>query len=66
MKGFVGVIEQNCIEKALLLMLIEFHKSEYKNLVLKVYMKNKNTINFYYKNLFKITNEHINKKTKEI
>jgi putative acetyltransferase len=75
-KGFIGVMEENyiaglfvkkeyqreCIGKKLL----DYCKSKYLVLKLDVFIKNKNALNFYYKNGFKVLDEHFSEETNEI
>lgn len=75
-KGFIGIIEENYIaglfvkkeyqREGIGQKLLENCKSKYLYLKLDVFTKNKNAVNFYYKNNFKVIDEHINEETKEI
>lgn len=74
-KGFIGVIEGNYIaglfvkkeyqRQGIGQKLINYCKSKYLNLKLDVFIKNKNAVNFYYKNGFKVLNEHFSEDTKQ-
>ncbi|NFO05015.1 N-acetyltransferase [Clostridium botulinum] len=74
-KGFIGIVEENYIAGLFVKkeyqrdgigqQLIEYCKSKYLSLKLDVFIKNKNAVNFYYKNNFKVLDEHINEDTKE-
>ncbi|NFN48670.1 N-acetyltransferase [Clostridium botulinum] len=74
-KGFIGIVEENYIAGLFVKkeyqrdgigqMLIEYCKSKYLSLKLDVFIKNKKALNFYYKNNFKVLDEHINEDTKE-
>lgn len=74
-KGFVGVVEDNYIggifvkkeyqREGIGQKLIDFCKAKYPYLTLHVFTKNKNAINFYYKNDFVVLEELINEDTKE-
>lgn len=74
-KGFIGVIEQRYIaglfvkkeyqREGVGQKLLEYCKSKYQYITLDVFMKNKNAVNFYYKNNFKVLDKHINEETKE-
>lgn len=46
--------------------LIDYCKSKYLLLKLDVFIKNKNAVNFYYKNGFKVLNEHFSEEANEI
>ncbi|BCZ47280.1 acetyltransferase [Clostridium gelidum] len=75
-KGFIGVIEENYIAglfvkkeyqgKGIGQKLIDYCKSKYLLLKLDVFIKNKNAVNFYYKNGFKVLDEHFSEETNEI
>lgn len=75
-KGFIGIIEEEYIaglfvkreyqREGIGKALIEYIKPKYKQLTLDVYAKNKNAINFYCKNNFKVVNEKKNEDTKEL
>lgn len=75
-KGFIGIIEEGYIaglfvkseyqREGIGKALIEYIKPKYKQLTLDVYAKNKNAINFYCKNNFKVVNEKKNEDTKEL
>ena len=75
-KGFVGIMEQSYIagifvkkeyqKEGIGSKLIEYCKSKYPYLTLDVFIKNRNSVNFYLKNNFKVLNKHINKETEEI
>ena len=75
-KGFIGIIEEGYIaglfvkseyqREGVGKKLIEYIKPKYKQLTLDVYAKNKNAINFYCKNNFKVVNEKKNEDTKEL
>lgn len=75
-KGFIGVIEGNYIAGLFVKKeyqrdgigqkLIDYCKSKYLLLKLDVFIKNKNAVNFYYKNGFKVLDEHFSEETNEI
>jgi len=75
-KGFIGVIEGNYIAglfvkkeyqgEGIGQKLIDYCKSKYLLLKLDVFIKNKNAVNFYYKNGFKVLDEHFSEETNEI
>lgn len=75
-KAFIGVIEGNYIAglfvkkeyqgEGIGQKLIDYCKSKYLHLKLDVFIKNKNAVNFYYKNGFKVLDEHFSEETKEI
>lgn len=75
-KGFIGITEGNYIaglfvkkeyqREGIGRNLIDYCKCKYSFLKLDVFMKNKNAVNFYYKNGFKILDEHLNEETSEI
>lgn len=75
-KAFIGVIEGNYIAglfvkkeyqgQGIGKKLIDYCKSKYLHLKLDVFIKNKNAVNFYYKNGFKVLDEHFSEETKEI
>lgn len=74
-KAFIGVIEGNYIAglfvkkeyqgEGIGKKLIDYCKSKYLYLKLDVFIKNKNAVNFYYKNGFKVLDEHFSEETKE-
>ena len=74
-KGFIGIIDQGYIagifvkkqyqREGIGQKLLEYCKSKYPYITLNVFMKNKNALNFYYKNNFKVFNKHLNEETKE-
>jgi putative acetyltransferase len=75
-KGFIGVIERNYIAglfvkkeyqgQGIGQKLIDCCKSKYLFLKLDVFIKNKNAVNFYYKNEFEVLDEHFSEETNEI
>jgi putative acetyltransferase len=75
-KGFIGVMEKNYIaglfvkkeyqRESIGKKLLDYCKSKYLVLKLDVFIKNKNAVNFYYKNGFKVLDEHFSEETKEI
>ncbi|ERK30756.1 N-acetyltransferase [Clostridium intestinale] len=75
-KGFIGVIEGTYIaglfvrkeyqREGIGQKLLDYCKSKYLILKLDVFVKNKNAVNFYYKNGFKVLDEHFSKETNEI
>ena len=75
-KGFIGVIEETYIaglfvkkeyqREGIGQKLIDYCKSKYLLLKLDVFIKNKNAVNFYYKNGFKVLDEHFSEETNEI
>ncbi|AKA67835.1 N-acetyltransferase [Clostridium scatologenes] len=75
-KGFIGITEGNYIaglfvkkeyqREGIGRNLIDYCKCKYPFLKLDVFMKNKNAVNFYYKNGFKVLDEHLNEETSEI
>ncbi|WP_238917588.1 N-acetyltransferase [Clostridium sp. YIM B02555] len=75
-KGFIGVMEENYIaglfvkneyqREGIGKKLLDYCKSKYLVLKLDVFIKNKNAVNFYYKNGFKVLDEHFSEETKEI
>lgn len=75
-KGFIGVVEQNYIaglfvkkeyqREGIGYKLIEYCKSKYPYLILNVFTKNKNAVNFYHKNDFKVLDECIHDETNEM
>ncbi|OOM77650.1 putative N-acetyltransferase YjaB [Clostridium puniceum] len=75
-KAFIGVIEGNYIAglfvkkeyqgEGIGQKLIEYCKSKYFHLKLDLFIKNKNAVNFYLKNGFKVLDEHFSEETKEI
>lgn len=75
-KGFIGVIEGNYIaglfvekeyqREGIGQKLIDYCKSKYLLLKLDVFIKNKNAVNFYYKNGFKVLDEHFSEEANEI
>lgn len=75
-KGFIGITEGNYIAglfvkkeyqgKGIGKNLIDYCKCKYLFLKLDVFMKNKNAVNFYNKNGFKVLDEHFNEETNEI
>ncbi|AWI05749.1 N-acetyltransferase [Clostridium drakei] len=75
-KGFIGITEGNYIaglfvkkeyqREGIGRNLIDYCKCKYWFLKLDVFMKNKNAVNFYYKNGFKVLDEHLNEETSEI
>lgn len=74
-KGFIGITEGNYIaglfvkkeyqREGIGRNLIDYCKCKYSFLKLDVFMKNKNAVNFYYKNGFKVLDEHFNEETNE-
>jgi putative acetyltransferase len=74
-KGFIGVIEGNYIaglfvkreyqREGVGQKLLDYCKSKYLHLKLDVFIKNKNAVNFYYKNGFKVLDEHFSEETNE-
>lgn len=75
-KGFIGVIDGNYIaglfvkkeyqREGIGKKLLDYCKSKYLFLKLDVFIKNKNAVNFYYKNGFKVLDEHFSEETNEI
>ena len=75
-KAFIGGIEGNYIAglfvkkeyqgQGIGKKLINYCKSKYLHLKLDVFIKNKNAVNFYYKNGFKVLDKHFSEETKEI
>ncbi|QLY81843.1 N-acetyltransferase [Clostridium intestinale] len=75
-KDFIGVIEGTYIaglfvrkeyqREGIGQKLLDYCKSKYLILKLDVFVKNKNAVNFYYKNGFKVLDEHFSKETNEI
>lgn len=75
-KGFIGITEGNYIAglfvkkeyqgEGIGYKLIDYCKCKYLFLKLDVFMKNKNAVNFYHKNGFKVLDEHFNEETNEI
>ncbi|MBU3130760.1 N-acetyltransferase [Clostridium tagluense] len=75
-KGFIGVLEQNYIaglfvkkeyqKEGIGQKLIDHCKSRYPYLILDVFTKNKNAVNFYSKNDFTVLDESIHEDTKEM
>jgi putative acetyltransferase len=74
-KGFIGVMEGNYIaglfvkreyqREGIGQKLLDYCKSKYLHLKLDVFIKNKNAVNFYYKNGFKVLDEHFSEETNE-
>ncbi|AOR25131.1 GNAT family N-acetyltransferase [Clostridium taeniosporum] len=74
-KGFIGIIESGYIaglfirknyqREGIGKKLLEYCESKYPYITLDVFVKNKNALNFYYKNNFKVLRKHINEETNE-
>lgn len=75
-KGFIGIIEQGYIAGLFVKKeyqgegighkLIEYCKLKYQHIKLDVFEKNKNALDFYYKNEFKVLDKKIDEETKEL
>lgn len=75
-KGFIGIVEESYIAglfvmklyqgKGIGKKLIDYCKEKYKCLSLDVYEKNKEAVNFYSNNNFKVVEKKINEETREV
>lgn len=74
-KGFIGIIEGSYIaglfvkkeyqREGIGQKLLDYCKSKYLILKLDVFIKNKNAVNFYFRNGFKVLDKHFSEETNE-